>query len=192
MGHHFPPQPYIKAVKKFTWRIYALSERLLVIIFVIGKDRADLAAASAFSFPRMFTTWNPTEHNCFAIITEMSVIFYDVLHKVWFEFKSMIYRYTQTDLPGGSTDVANSCSMQSLWGWIHLLFICFALWLASSQVFIHQNREIQVSFKPWKVLELKHWDFQAWKALKKGIDPGKVLEFWSSDSGNVNFWYKYR
>jgi len=30
-GHHLPPQPYIKAVKKFTWRIYALSERLLVI-----------------------------------------------------------------------------------------------------------------------------------------------------------------
>ena len=29
-GHHLPPQPYIKAVKKFTWRIYALSEHLLV------------------------------------------------------------------------------------------------------------------------------------------------------------------
>jgi len=29
-GHHLPPEPYIKAVKKFTWRIYALSERLLV------------------------------------------------------------------------------------------------------------------------------------------------------------------
>jgi len=31
-GHHLPPQPYIglKAVKKFTWRIYALSARLLV------------------------------------------------------------------------------------------------------------------------------------------------------------------
>ena len=28
-----PSQPYIKAVKKFTWRIYALSERLLVVIF---------------------------------------------------------------------------------------------------------------------------------------------------------------
>jgi len=30
MGHHLPHQPSIKAVKKFTWRIYALSERLLV------------------------------------------------------------------------------------------------------------------------------------------------------------------
>ena len=29
-GHHLPSQPYIKAVKKFTWGIYALSERLLV------------------------------------------------------------------------------------------------------------------------------------------------------------------
>ena len=28
--HHLPPQPYVKAVKKFIWRIYALSERLLV------------------------------------------------------------------------------------------------------------------------------------------------------------------
>jgi len=32
-GHHLPPQPYIKAVKKFTWQIYALSERLLVCMF---------------------------------------------------------------------------------------------------------------------------------------------------------------
>ena len=30
-GQHLPPQPYIKAVKKFTWWIYALSERLLVV-----------------------------------------------------------------------------------------------------------------------------------------------------------------
>jgi len=29
-GHHLPPQPYIKAVKNFTWQIYTLSERLLV------------------------------------------------------------------------------------------------------------------------------------------------------------------
>jgi len=29
-GHHLSPQPSIKAVKKFTWQIYALSERLLV------------------------------------------------------------------------------------------------------------------------------------------------------------------
>ena len=29
-GYHLPPQAYIKAVKKFTWRIYALSEHLLV------------------------------------------------------------------------------------------------------------------------------------------------------------------
>jgi len=36
-GYHLPPQPYIKAVKKFTWRIYALSERLLVY-FCVGFD----------------------------------------------------------------------------------------------------------------------------------------------------------
>ena len=34
-GHHFAPQPYIKAVKKFTWRIYALSERLLVVSVLV-------------------------------------------------------------------------------------------------------------------------------------------------------------
>jgi len=34
-------------------------------------------------------TWNPTEHNCFAIISEMSVIFYDALHKDWLEFRSI-------------------------------------------------------------------------------------------------------
>jgi len=33
-GHHLPPQPYIKALKKFTWQIYALSERLLVNLAV--------------------------------------------------------------------------------------------------------------------------------------------------------------
>jgi len=32
-------------------------------------------------------------------------------------------------------------------------------------------------YRPWKVLELKWWDFQAWKVLEKGIGPGKVLEF---------------
>jgi len=28
-------------------------------------------------------------------------------------------------------------------------------------------------YRPWKVLELKCWDFQAWKVLEKGIGPGK-------------------
>jgi len=31
-GQHLPPQPYIKAVKKFTWWIHVLSERLLVFV----------------------------------------------------------------------------------------------------------------------------------------------------------------
>ena len=35
-GHRFPPQPYIKAVKKFTWRICALSECLLVSIGLLA------------------------------------------------------------------------------------------------------------------------------------------------------------
>jgi len=39
--------------------------------------------------------------------------------------------------------------------------------------------------KSWKVLELKCWDFQAWKVLEKGIGPGKpckspgILKLWS-------------
>jgi len=33
--------------------------------------------------------------------------------------------------------------------------------------------EIQGSYRPWKVLELKCWDFQAWKVLEKDIGPGK-------------------
>jgi len=37
-GYHLPPQRYIKAVKKFTWRIYALSERLLVQHFTYGTS----------------------------------------------------------------------------------------------------------------------------------------------------------
>ena len=38
-GHHLPPQPNIKAGKKITWRIYALSERLLVkFIVTIAMD----------------------------------------------------------------------------------------------------------------------------------------------------------
>jgi len=28
-------------------------------------------------------------------------------------------------------------------------------------------------YTPWKVLELKCWDFQAWKVLEKDIGPGK-------------------
>jgi len=36
-GHHLTPQPYIKAVKKFTWWIYALSERLLVTSEIINS-----------------------------------------------------------------------------------------------------------------------------------------------------------
>ena len=33
--------------------------------------------------------------------------------------------------------------------------------------------QLQGSYRPWKVLELKCWDFQAWKVLEKGIGPGK-------------------
>ena len=32
---------------------------------------------------------------------------------------------------------------------------------------------VQTLEKSWKVLELKCWDFQAWKVLEKGIGPGK-------------------
>jgi len=32
MGHHLPPKLYIKAVKRFTWRIYALSECILHVV----------------------------------------------------------------------------------------------------------------------------------------------------------------
>jgi len=28
-------------------------------------------------------------------------------------------------------------------------------------------------YRPWKVMELKCWDFQAWKVLEKGIGPRK-------------------
>ena len=35
-GYHLSPQPCIKAVKKFTWRTYALSERLLVWIYYVS------------------------------------------------------------------------------------------------------------------------------------------------------------
>jgi len=38
-GHHLPSQPYIKAVIKFTWRIYAVSERLLVFSFCLAGWR---------------------------------------------------------------------------------------------------------------------------------------------------------
>jgi len=33
--------------------------------------------------------------------------------------------------------------------------------------------DTQGSYRPWKVLELKCRDFQAWKVLEKGIGPGK-------------------
>jgi len=35
------------------------------------------------------------------------------------------------------------------------------------------KKGMQGSYRPWKVLELKCWDFQAWKVLEKGICPGK-------------------
>ena len=36
-------------------------------------------------------------------------------------------------------------------------------------------------YSPWKVLELKHWDFQAWKALEKRQRSWKTLEkSWNS------------
>ena len=33
-------------------------------------------------------------------------------------------------------------------------------------------KDKQGSFRPWKVLKLKRWDFQAWKVLEKGVGPG--------------------
>ena len=42
-------------------------------MLVIGRDNADFAAQSAFSFPDM--TWDPAQHNCFTNGSTMRVVF---------------------------------------------------------------------------------------------------------------------
>ena len=52
--------------------------------------------------------------------------------------------------------------------------------LYSKQKCTMLNCNIQGSYRPWKVLEFYCSEFQAWKVLDKGIDPGNpwnVLEF---------------
>ena len=59
------------------------------IHFRNGKDRADLAAASAFSLPAwdVYMTWNPTKDDCFPIVGEMCIVFDYFLYEVQLEFK---------------------------------------------------------------------------------------------------------
>jgi len=44
-------------------------------IVVIGKDRANFAAASALSLPGIYVTWNPAEGDCFHIISKICIVF---------------------------------------------------------------------------------------------------------------------
>jgi len=56
---------------------------------VMGKESADLAAASALSLPGMLTmAWSPAQNTVFSRICKSSIVLQDFLCQIYFQFKS--------------------------------------------------------------------------------------------------------
>jgi len=134
---------------KFTWQIYALSERLLVCLLVLKM--------LSFTINLIKYWWTQ--------VTLLSDFFSD--ETVFVAFGVEKYSAEQLVL----SDEGHPLLQQSSYN---------EKPKQSFDVQSHAGSSSQGSYRPWKVLELKCWDFQASKVLKKASvleNPGKVLEF---------------
>lgn len=87
-------------------------------MLVIGRDNADFAAQSAFSFfPVYLCDLGSSTHNCFTNGSKMRVVFYDLLNEIQLQFESI--QGVKTGVP--TSDIvclytyANIAHITALW-----------------------------------------------------------------------------